>query len=44
MKNEKRETLAAARYSRLTESQKLAQVKREISRERRANKPLNLWG
>ena len=37
------ETMQIARTARLTESQKLAQVKREISRERRINKPLNLW-
>jgi len=37
------EAMQIARTARLTESQKLAQVKREISRERRINKPLNLW-
>jgi len=45
MKNQKRKETAAnepakARASMLS----LAQLTREIRRERRANKPLNLWG
>ena len=37
-------TMEIARYARLLESQKIAQLKREIKRDRRINKPLNLWG
>jgi hypothetical protein len=38
------ETMQIARQARLTESQKIAELQREIRRERRINKPLNLWG
>ena len=37
------ETMQIARQARLTESQKIAELQREIRRERRINKPLNLW-
>ena len=38
------ETMQIARQALLTESQKIAELQREIRRERRINKPLNLWG
>tara|TARA_R110002073_G_scaffold271683_1_gene435247 strand:+ start:150 stop:335 length:186 start_codon:yes stop_codon:yes gene_type:complete len=38
------EAMQIARQARLTESQKIAELQREIRRERRINKPLNLWG
>jgi len=38
------EAMTIARQARLTESQKIAELQREIRRERRINKPLNLWG
>lgn len=37
------EAMTIARQARLTESQKIAELQREIRRERRTNKPLNLW-
>tara|TARA_B110000438_G_scaffold117774_1_gene115073 strand:- start:46 stop:231 length:186 start_codon:yes stop_codon:yes gene_type:complete len=37
------EAMQIARQARLTESQKIAELQREIRRERRINKPLNLW-
>ena len=37
------EAMQIARQARLTESQKIAELQREIRRERRINKPLNIW-
>ena len=45
MKNQKRKETAANEPAKVRPSVlSLAQLKREIKRDRRANKPLNLWG
>jgi|10_taG_2_1085330.scaffolds.fasta_scaffold06625_19 uncharacterized coiled-coil DUF342 family protein len=38
------EAMTIARQSRLTEGKAIAELQREYRRERRDNKPLNLWG
>ena len=37
------EAMTIARQARLTEGKAIAQLQREYRRERRINKPLNLW-
>ena len=44
MKNLTNKQLRSELVLKMTEQQKLVLVKREIRRERRINKPLNLWG
>jgi hypothetical protein len=44
MKNLTNKTLRSEMVLKMNEKQKLVLVKREIRRERRINKPLNLWG
>jgi hypothetical protein len=44
MKNLTNRNIRTEMVLKMTEQQKLVLVKREIRRERRINKPLNLWG
>ena len=44
MKNLTNRNIRTEMVLKMNEKQKLVLVKREIRRERRINKPLNLWG